>query len=313
MSKYFDQLLNVFWLRPETSLWRSIDIDVMKNFEFSSPSLDLGTGDGIFSFIRAGGQFDIAFDAFQSVSHLDHFFDNVDVFDSFDKPIKPIISRPSDYQIDFGFDHKDNLIKKAKTLDLYKSLILGDANQPLPFNNNFFRSVFSNIIYWLDDPQKIFCEISRILKPGGRCCVMLPNKTFPEFSFYYNFCVKTENHKFDFLEKLDRGRMSENIKHAKSGKEWKHIFERAGLDVVSHKTHLSKTVIQIWDIGLRPLFPLLHKMVRTINEESLVELKREWIKTMKIFLDPIRLMDNELNTGIEAAFHCFILEKNRGR
>ena len=58
------ELLNVYWLRPETALWRSIDIEIMKDFEIKGKSLDLACGDGILSFIRAGGKFDIAFNYF---------------------------------------------------------------------------------------------------------------------------------------------------------------------------------------------------------------------------------------------------------
>ena len=60
------ELLNVYWLRPETALWRSIDIEIMKDFEINGKSLDLGCGDGVLSFIRAGGKFDITFDDYQS-------------------------------------------------------------------------------------------------------------------------------------------------------------------------------------------------------------------------------------------------------
>ena len=63
--------MNAYWLRPETALWRSIDVEVMKNFEFESPSLDMGCGDGMFSFLRAGGSFDLNFDVFRSTDKLD--------------------------------------------------------------------------------------------------------------------------------------------------------------------------------------------------------------------------------------------------
>jgi len=74
-----NNFLNVFWLRPETALWRSLDVEAMDRFNFKSPSLDLGCGDGIFSFIRAGGSFANDFDAFD-VANLDQFFENVDIF-----------------------------------------------------------------------------------------------------------------------------------------------------------------------------------------------------------------------------------------
>ena len=61
------ELLNVYWLRPETALWRALDIETMKDFKVTGRSLDLGCGDGVLSFIRGGGKFDISFDDYQSI------------------------------------------------------------------------------------------------------------------------------------------------------------------------------------------------------------------------------------------------------
>ena len=245
----FNELLNAFWLRPETALWREIDIRAMAPFEFRSPSLDLGCGDGIFSFIRAGGGFDEGFDAFRAVTGLDQFFDNVDVFDAFDESVNSAVTRRPRYEIDCGFDHKENLLRKAGQLGLYRDLKAGDANGPLPFPGQSYNSVFSNIVYWLDDPQAAIVEIARILLPGGQACLMLPNRTLPEFSFYNQMYVKTGDPDWAFLEKLDRGRFADNIRQARSGETWEAMFGNAGLSVAKHVSHMSKTVIQIWDIG----------------------------------------------------------------
>ena len=83
MKEILRRFLNAYWLRPETALWRTLDVNSMKNFKFVSPSLDLGCGDGTFSFLRAGGEFKDTFDVFLDVDNLDHFFENVDVYDSF--------------------------------------------------------------------------------------------------------------------------------------------------------------------------------------------------------------------------------------
>jgi hypothetical protein len=37
-----EELLTIYWLRPETALWRHLDIKAMENFKFQSPSLDIG-------------------------------------------------------------------------------------------------------------------------------------------------------------------------------------------------------------------------------------------------------------------------------
>lgn len=55
------------------------------------------------------------------------------------------------------------------------------------------------------------------------------------------------------------------------------MIEVAGLEIVECVPHLSKTLIQIWDIGLRPIFPMLKKMTMKLEEEFLLEIKKEWI------------------------------------
>ena len=201
------------------------------------------------------------------------------------------------------------MLKKVQSLNLYCKTVVGDANRALPFADNSFQSVFSNIVYWLDDPQHALKEIYRVLDVGGKCCIMLPNKTFPEFSFYYNLVVKQNIPEFSFLDLIDRGRISDNIKHAKSFKEWKEIIDNSGLKILEHKMHLSKTTIQIWDIGLRPIFPLLHKMTSHLEANMFIEIKKQWIETFMKFFEPLYKNDFKLNSDIEPAFHCFILEK----
>lgn len=312
MNEILKELLNVYWLRPETALWRAIDIEMMKEFEIKGTSLDLGCGDGVLSFIRAGGKFNSSFDDYQSIGHLNKFYENVDVHDIFVNGYEPKITKKPLYNFGFALDHKENLLKKAEKLEFYNNFITHDANQTLPFNDYTFDSIFSNIVYWLDNSQKSLNEISRVLKKGGKVSLMLPNSTMPEFSFYNQLYVKTNNKDFEFLKYMDRGRYSSNIKIAKSFDEWETIINNSGLKIVEHKTHLSKTVMQIWDIGLRPLFPVLLKLVNSVeNEEKLLEIKNEWIEVFMKFLEPIFELElqNKLNQNEEKAFHYFVLEK----
>lgn len=312
MNEILKELLNVYWLRPETALWRAIDIEMMKEFEIKGTSLDLGCGDGVLSFIRAGGKFNSSFDDYQSIGHLDKFYENVDVHDIFVSDYEPKITKKPLYNFSFALDHKENLLKKAEKLEFYNNFITHDANQTLPFNDNTFDSIFSNIVYWLNNSQKSLNEISRVLKKGGKVSLMLPNSTMPEFSFYNQLYVKTNNKDFEFLKYMDRGRYSSNIKIAKSFNEWETIINNSGLKIVEHKTHLSKTVMQIWDIGLRPLFPVLLKLVNSVeNEKKLLEIKNEWIEIFIKFLEPIFELElqNKLNQNEEKSFHYFVLEK----
>ena len=74
---YLMAFLNLYWLRPETALWRTLDCLALKDVEFHPPIIDIGCGDGVFSFTRAGGLFDPSYDVFIHTGKLDSFFLNV--------------------------------------------------------------------------------------------------------------------------------------------------------------------------------------------------------------------------------------------
>lgn len=308
MNNILYNFLSAYWLRPETALWRTLDVESMKNFQFDSPSLDLGCGDGTFSFLRVGGEFDKTFDVFMSVNHLDKFYKNIDVYDSFNDLEVKIIKKPS-YKIEVGVDHKQNLMNKAKKNGLYNEFVLADANNKLPFDNESFQSIFSNIVYWLNNPENVLKEIYRILKHGGKCCLMLPNITYLESSFYYQLFEKEKKEEFKFLEFIDRGRIKENLKVVKTYQEWKKIIEEAGFEIEECVPHLSKTLIQIWDIGLRPIFPMLKRMTERIDTESLMEIKKDWIDLFLELGQPIIDNDVLLTQGREFCFFCFVITK----
>lgn len=309
MEKVLMNFLNAYWLRPETALWRTLDVESMKNFQFASPSLDLGCGDGVFSFLRGGGQLNESFDVFMDVDNLNSFYQNVDVYDSYKDTSEVEIIKSPDYTIDTALDHKRNLMNKAAKLQLHHKFVEADANKRLPFEDESFQTIFSNIIYWLDNPDQIFKELYRILRKDGRLCVMLPNTSYLESSFYYSVYVKGHREEFKFLELIDRGRMKDNLKITKSYADWKQIIENSGFVIEECVPHLSKTLIQIWDIGLRPIFPMLKKMVQQIDKDSLVEIKREWVDLFQTIGMPIIENDKLLTQGKEFCFFCFILKK----
>jgi SAM-dependent methyltransferase len=303
------QLLSVFWLRPETAMWRELDIQAMRKFLMVEPSLDLGCGDGVFSFIRAGGEFESSFDVFEDITDTRKYYEGRDIFDTFTNKKNNFVKKVPDYKISVGFDHKENLLKKANQLGFYKNTTQGNANTKLPFPDESFRSIFSNIVYWLNSPELALHEIGRVLMPGGSACIMLPNKSLVEYSFFENFYNKTKNQKWKFLEKIDRNRFSENIKHAKSFEEWSKLVNDSGLKIERHTMHLSKPIIQIWDIGMRPIFPLLLECMNSVGLEKKLEIKKDWIKTMIEFLEPLTNLDSELISSYGAGFHCFQLRK----
>jgi len=301
IDKYLKQFLNVHWLRPETALWRTMDCVKMDELEFKKPIIDIGCGDGIFSFVRGGGQFGLSFDMFLSVGNLDKFSQGADIYDSFNKNnlVYDIVKKP-DYKIDVGIDWKQTLLNKANFIGLYEKLIKHDVNYKLPLKDNSFNTVFSNIVYWLDNIDGALKEFSRIITDRGKIILMLPDKKIKKYYIYNEYL----RNKSLWVKLLDRGRY-EQMKKYYSYQEWKKLFKKAGLEIIFHDTLLSTKLIKFWDIGLRPLSPALIKMANSLGKEKRKEIKKEWIK---ICYDISRsFLEDELKRK-DNLFHLFVLK-----
>src|SRR5438093_4598760 len=99
-QSFLDAHLNVSWLRPESALWDAIASSIISQFPIQSPSLDLGSGNGMFSFITAGGDFSIDYDWYRNVD-TKGFWDNKDIYDSFvASPMQSAIIKKPAYRID---------------------------------------------------------------------------------------------------------------------------------------------------------------------------------------------------------------------
>ena len=76
----------------------------------------------------------------------------------------------------------------------------------IPYRDNFFDVVFAdNVMEHLDNPEKVFAEISRVLKPGGVLLFKTPNR-----NHYMPLIARLTPHRFhQFVNKM-RGRAAED-------------------------------------------------------------------------------------------------------
>lgn len=293
--------LNVNFLRPESALWRALDSKLISDFEFLSPSLDLGCGNGIHSFISAGGSFSTKYDWYIN-SNPDDFSKGNDIFDVCNiDSINQFIEQKPSYHFSVGLDHKINLLHQAKQLGFYDKTICFDANSSLPFENDSFNSIFSNVLYWLEEPEKSLKEIYRILKYGGKAFIFIPDTKFREYCKSYQW--KKTNSKL--LEKINHGR-SETMQWEISEKKFMILINKIGFEKVYHKEYLSKMTLSFWDVGLRPISPVLIKMANKLSSDDRQSLKIEMLNTLYDLLLPI--YDTDLDTD-KGGFHFFVIKK----
>lgn len=286
-----------FWVRPETALWRSLDALALNRLcpEFES-GLDLGCGDGIFSFLAAGGIRQDA-DVVTDLGSMAGYFDNVDVFDSrsrIDIPVK----KPACRNFKVGLDAKRNLLDKASRLGIYDEMVESDANAKWSRSLPQFDFVFSNIIYWLNQPLVALEEVYRSLRLGGCGIFFLPVNEFRD-SQVLNSTPWSIAPLKEFSETIDRGRFTTNFKSLFSRDRWLKEVEKIGFSIELIEPHLSKEVLQVWDIGSRLFFPQIVRLIKACDPEEVSLIKADVVSEWLRISGPLFEYENSkpLNTG----------------
>ena len=266
-------LLMLDWLRPERAIMRLFKTIYLEKIDFRSPSLDLSCGDGSLMFLHFGGRFEDNFDHFLATSANQFSHDKfVDIYDV--KPdLKPKIKFPPNRVIDFGTDWKEEVLSKARDLGVYGELIYHDNNQlPLPFGDSSLATVFSNAIYWIDEMENAMKDIHRILQPGGQIIlqVMTPN--------FLGTLDRLDGILSDrAINILDRNRRA-TMPSPRSYSEWENITKKAGFHEVALESMFpNEFLIDIWNVGLRPISHLLIQMADELDLDRRRRIKKEWV------------------------------------
>lgn len=78
----------------------------------------------------------------------------------------------------FGIDYNESLVRKARDYDRHLDIEVGDVTD-IPFPNETFGSYisFGVLEHFPEGPEKAIKEAWRVLKPGGKFIIFVPQKT----------------------------------------------------------------------------------------------------------------------------------------
>lgn len=290
-SDLLRRFLQAYWLRPENALWMTLRSDALAQSALRGPSIDLGCGDGIFSFLHCGGALDPTFDVFLCVSAPDRpHEDSTDIFDYCDETYRPnVVSEPLD-SFDVGLDLKATLLFKASRLRFYDRLVQHDNNLPLPFADGEFATVYCNAAYWVENIDGFLAELRRVTRPDGRVVLQVKLGCIRQ----YTLAAHQNSLGTSFLNLIGRGRV-ECWPSLADRRTWERRFRAAGLEVCDARPVVTKTHAHLWDIGLRPIAPLLVRMANGINPRTRASIKRDWVELFHELLSPMCAADFDLS------------------
>lgn len=293
--------LDAYWLRPESALWDCIAARHLRNaLSSASDIMEIGIGNGFFSFLLFGGRFAPEFDWFYSVD-TDDFWKNADIFDhDAEISLSKFLAKAPDIRLSLGLDHKRSLLNQAARLGLVDELIQHDCNQPLPVSRAY-GTAYSNMLYWLKDPIGAMHNIAQALRPGGQLVTVFPNSDF------YNYCVSYVR-KDSLWRLLNRGRAGHIMWHMDISDFEREINRKGVFELTSAIRYLAPLTLRTFDIGLRPLSVPLIKMANALTPEKRLEIKTEWCDTLEQFAEP--LLMNEFEFGAATGgFNLVVLTK----
>lgn len=303
-EKILKNFFQLHWVRPEVAIWRTLDALQMKSIRFRSPSLDIGCGDGTFIFTNLGGMIETNFDVYKTMAETSGFHKKRDIYDQPTR-VQPKIIKKTSQKIDVGIDWKQNLLDKANHLKVYQKLIQHNVNTPLPFHNNSFNIIFSNIFYWIDNIELILKESNRVCRDDGKIVLVLPDERFKKMLVYNQFL----KHNYTWAKILDRGIYANVSKHCYTLNKWKTIFSKTGLRIKIHSNYLSENLVKFWNIGTRPYSPYLIEMANKLKENERNAIKRRVLRDLFPVLKSFLNHEIEL-IGKQGCFHMFVLERN---
>ncbi len=160
--------LNIYFLKPFDAVNDTLtSYLIFEKIKIKNNFLEIGSGDGMFSFIMCGGKFSIKFDRY-----LDIDLKKDDIFDTHKKLIKFNYNFKKMIRPSISVDAKLNHIKKIRQIGFSKK-IYHTSYEKLPFKNNSINYIFFYTAHGMKSLDKSVSSAYKILKKKGNLVILV--------------------------------------------------------------------------------------------------------------------------------------------
>ncbi len=295
--------LQVYWLKPFDAVNDTANAWALRQFSWEAPVLEIGGGDGMFSFIMHGGEFILTDDRYDQSDpgRLG------DIFDTYRRGVPLTIKRHAACSYDGGGDLKWSHVLKAKETRLYRSLAVS-APEPLPFTAESFKTVFLYFPHgWREkgkslDYERVLKEIRRVIRPDGALMMTAVNrevhKSFVCYPLHQFFERKGWPKLSEYFGRLDAGRYDEITGLGHTLQEWNKLLQNCGFRLADAWTQVTPLAWGVYDVQTRPLLRALIHWNRVLKRICIKKaIKAAWVYAWLIplalfywtFARPLRL------------------------
>jgi len=242
--------------------------------------MDVSCGDGVFTFFSLGGELSKNCDQYQSLKK--NKFSAIDLYDDFKKDDYSLfIKKKSKIKFDVGTDYKINLIRKSEKLKLYKKFIHHDNNKKFSNEIGKFDYIYANSSYWVKNFENHILDLVEKTNINGKIILSLKSKEISKKNFLNEIKKILGQNAYKIL---NRGRR-ESWKGLKNYKYYTSFLKKIkNCEIISIEPVFDTKLLNIWDIGLRPIFKPLILMLSNSNKTNIQKSKKLLVEIIyKIF------------------------------
>jgi hypothetical protein len=266
------QYLNVYFLKPFDAVNDTLTASLLLRLDWDDEYLELGSGDGIFSFIMHGGQLPLSFDRYLLT-------DTKLTADIYDHHISGIISVTNipDSPIPYcSIDRKLSHLHKINEIGYSRSAVLS-GYEKLPIADSTVHSVFCYTPHGLEDHGDAIREAARIMCLGARLRILVYDKEFSHDFISYRLSKILPGKLGEYFKQIDGGRYAEITSMSRTKEEWNQLFSDLGFSVTNVQSGLSGLAWRAYDIQTRPILKSLINLFNSASGISRIIVKTIWM------------------------------------
>ena len=265
------RFLNIYFLKPNDAVNDTITASLLSNFEWSGNFLEIGSGDGMFSYVMHGGKFPIEFDRYRMTD-----FQKTDIYDNHQKSILLTSKKLSGPIIEVAVDAKRAHVEKIREIKFAKNAVQC-AYEKLPFGDKHFDKIFIYTPHGLRDFNDLMNEAVRVLSPCGSMFILVYDSAFRRAFLCKWLSKKLTGKLSDYFKFLDNNRYEELTGMSKSRVEWKNHFVSRGLSIEQCFSGLNHFGWMLYDIQTRPMLKHLIIFFSILPKGLRVSVKFLWM------------------------------------
>lgn len=242
---------SLYFLKPHDAVNDTLTSSLLYRLDWSGPVVEIGAGDGVFSYVMHGGAFPLWFDRYLMTD-----LSKQDIYDSHREDVlQPAVSL-SYPDIEMAIDAKEFHVRKIKEIGFAKQCQVA-AYEALPLPSASIEKIFYYTPHGLNDHSAAIQEASRILKTGGKMLILLYDIRFKRSFLCHRLAHALPGMLGEYFRCLDNGRYDEITRLAKHPKEWEKYFRSNGFKIEEQYRGLSGFAWKVYDTQTRPVLKLL--------------------------------------------------------